>query len=486
MSPFRARVSDVLSAFSQAWASWKAAPGVALLAVVAFAVGIGATTAIFTVVNGVMLRPLPYPDGDRFVTLLRRQHERAGQVHVDDVSRCAGSISSRPTSFDAFGWFRLANSSLTAPGEPQFVTGTAVTPSLARQLGQPDPRPVVCRRDRRRHLEHPLATTRRPARHHRQRHHPRRAPLYGYRRDAAGVSTCRSSALALTSGDTEVWIPLDPSRGPRAGGNGMYFAYARRKPGVSFEQAQADVRRAGANIAAKPIPPGTRSTPPTSTGCASTSRRPARHAADPVRRRGAAAADRLRQRRHPAAGAIGGPRARDGDPRRARRVATPARAALLRRRALVSVAGAAAGILLSAIFAPADPGRRVRLHPACRRDRHRLEGARLQRRRGARHGRARRPGAAVAGDPHRAERGAHRRRSRVGRRAGAPAVEGVRRRRNRPRLHAPHGVGHSDRPPAQPRPRGAGLRARRPAHLRPRAAAARCRHGRRGGPNSSG
>ena len=59
----------MLSAFSQAWALWKTAPGVALLAVVAFAIGIGSATAIFTVINGVLLRPLPYPDGERFVSL---------------------------------------------------------------------------------------------------------------------------------------------------------------------------------------------------------------------------------------------------------------------------------------------------------------------------------------------------------------------------------------------------------------------------------
>jgi hypothetical protein len=42
---------------------------VALLAVVAFAFGIGSATAIFTVINGVLLRPLPYPHGERFVSL---------------------------------------------------------------------------------------------------------------------------------------------------------------------------------------------------------------------------------------------------------------------------------------------------------------------------------------------------------------------------------------------------------------------------------
>ena len=60
---------DVLSALSHAWSSWKTAPGVAVLAVIAFAVGIGSATAIFTVINGVLLRPLPYPDGGRFVSL---------------------------------------------------------------------------------------------------------------------------------------------------------------------------------------------------------------------------------------------------------------------------------------------------------------------------------------------------------------------------------------------------------------------------------
>lgn len=63
---------DMVSALSQAWASWKTAPGVALLAVIAFAVGIGSATAIFTVINGVLLRPLPYPSSERFVALSGR------------------------------------------------------------------------------------------------------------------------------------------------------------------------------------------------------------------------------------------------------------------------------------------------------------------------------------------------------------------------------------------------------------------------------
>src|SRR5688500_19193476 len=55
--------------FSQAWRAWQGARGVALLAATALAIGIGSTTAIYSVVNAVMLKPLPYRDGDRFVAL---------------------------------------------------------------------------------------------------------------------------------------------------------------------------------------------------------------------------------------------------------------------------------------------------------------------------------------------------------------------------------------------------------------------------------
>ncbi|MGH9631394.1 MAG: ABC transporter permease, partial [Bryobacteraceae bacterium] len=125
---------DMLFVALHAWRSWKSAKAVAALAVIALAVGIGSTTAIYTVINAVMLKPLPYPDGDRFVALF-------GAAFSDPGRRSSSTFPDlleyqrRTRSFDVFGWFKMASFNLTAPGEPQHIRGAAVTPSLAHNLG---------------------------------------------------------------------------------------------------------------------------------------------------------------------------------------------------------------------------------------------------------------------------------------------------------------------------------------------------------------
>ena len=233
------------SALSQAWASWKTAPGVALLAVIAFAVGIGSATAIFTVINGVLLRPLPYPSGERFVSVYGARTTQPGVFLGMSVPELH-DYQQQTTSFDVFGWFRTGAYRLTSPGEPQFVLGAAVTPALARQLGPPllgqwfadDSSAVISSTLWRRLgggrdiIGSAITLDERP-------YTVSGVMPPAFQMPVAGTSMAR--------GDTEVWILLDPSPRDRNSGN---FAYARRKPGVSLEQAQADVKRVAATIAA--------------------------------------------------------------------------------------------------------------------------------------------------------------------------------------------------------------------------------------------
>src|SRR5207247_9575944 len=121
---------------SAVWPASKTARCVALLAVVSFAVGIGSATAIFTVINGVLLRPLPYPSSERFVSVYGAHTTEPGTFMAMPVPELH-DYQQQTTSFGAFGWFRAGRFHLTAPGEPQFVRGAAVTPALARQLGPP-------------------------------------------------------------------------------------------------------------------------------------------------------------------------------------------------------------------------------------------------------------------------------------------------------------------------------------------------------------
>lgn len=239
---------NVLSAFSQAWASWRSAPGVALLAVVAFAIGIGSATAIFTVINGVLLRPLPYPDGEHFVALYAVNTTQPGTFMAMSVPELR-DYEQQTTSFDAFGWFRAGRYHLTAPGEPQFIPGAAVTPALARQLGPPllgqwfadETSAVLSSTLWRRLGARPdiigSAITL----------DDRRYTVTGVMPPAFRLPV---ASLGMGSGNTEVWIPLDPSPPDASRGSQQYFAYARRKPAVSLDQAQADVRRVAALVAA--------------------------------------------------------------------------------------------------------------------------------------------------------------------------------------------------------------------------------------------
>src|ERR671920_1791215 len=107
-------------------------PGFTLVALTALALGIGANTAIFSVVNGVLLRPLPYRTADRLVFL----SEWSQQVPNMSVSYPNFlDWQAQTTSFDALAAFRSNGFVLTGAGEPERLTAREVTQQFFPALG---------------------------------------------------------------------------------------------------------------------------------------------------------------------------------------------------------------------------------------------------------------------------------------------------------------------------------------------------------------
>src|SRR4051812_18507290 len=125
-------------------------PGFALVVIATMALGIGANTAIFSVVNGVLLQPLPYRDGDRLV-VLRQEQPLAG---VDDIGFSVHEIEdyrARAHSLDAIAEFHNMWFILLGRAEPErlatgvvsanFFDALGVQPAYGRDFHQADDQP---------------------------------------------------------------------------------------------------------------------------------------------------------------------------------------------------------------------------------------------------------------------------------------------------------------------------------------------------------
>ncbi len=110
------------------------APGFTLAAVATLALGIGASTAIFSVVNPVLLQPLPYPDSDRLVAIWEENQDRDLPGTAVSPPNFA-AWSERSTSFDGLSIVSRGNLVLTREGEPRRVLATHVSPSFFQLLG---------------------------------------------------------------------------------------------------------------------------------------------------------------------------------------------------------------------------------------------------------------------------------------------------------------------------------------------------------------
>ncbi|MDE3110420.1 MAG: ABC transporter permease, partial [Acidobacteriota bacterium] len=99
-------------------------PGFAAIAILTLALGIGANTAVFSVVNGVLLNPLPYAQPGRLVAVYAKNkafdHSSISYPNFLDWAR-------DQHSFSALAAYRGDDFNLTGMGEPQYVSGEMVS-----------------------------------------------------------------------------------------------------------------------------------------------------------------------------------------------------------------------------------------------------------------------------------------------------------------------------------------------------------------------
>ena len=222
-------------------------PGFTLVAAAALALGIGANTAIFSIVYGVLFRPLPYPDADRVALVYMRfspQNSERGTMSQADFF----DWRAQNRAFEEPAAFMYDRFDLTGTAEPEQVLGARVTagffsalevrPLLGRLLltgeDQPSAGSVAVIGEalwRRRFRADPNAIG-------------QAITLDGSKYTIVGVM---ASTFHFPQPESELWtnLILEP---PTRRGPFFYRGLGRLKPGVTIEQAQAETNTIGKRI----------------------------------------------------------------------------------------------------------------------------------------------------------------------------------------------------------------------------------------------
>jgi putative ABC transport system permease protein len=226
-------------------------PGFALIAVFTLSMGIGANTAIFSVVNSVLLRPLPYPNAERLMTIWEDHRARNGPVNEWTSPPGFEDWRDQAKSFDHVVALQNWQPTLTGQGEPEQLFGAqvshdtfamlGVTPALGRSFSpEEDQRgveSVVI-------ISHKLWRQRFGA-------DPslvgKRISLNGESREVIGVMPAGFKFPIIAGAD--IWRPIKPALGPGCQrGCITVRVMARLKPGAAEGQARAELNSIAARI----------------------------------------------------------------------------------------------------------------------------------------------------------------------------------------------------------------------------------------------
>ncbi len=224
-------------------------PGFAAIAVATLALGIAANTAIFSLVNGVLLRPLPYPHAERLLNLWTIYAESHGQHDIFSPGNFL-DLQAHSRTLEALGAYTDFSFTLSGAGQPEFFPGIKMTASTAQVLGiapqlgrwftaaeDSDNQPVMV-------LSNALWRNRLGADPHIL---GRALQLNGRAYTVVGVLP---PAIGYPSLLTQIYAPISFTPEDRASRGSIFLnAIARLKPGVSPTQARAELATLAAQMA---------------------------------------------------------------------------------------------------------------------------------------------------------------------------------------------------------------------------------------------
>ena len=223
-------------------------PGFAITVVLTLAIGIGANTAVFSVLNSVLIRPLPYPDPQQLVSLHLNAPGAPGLAEFRDELRLSASMyltfAAHNRAFQSVGVWLPGTASITGISQPEQVNTALITDGILQTLNVPAAAGQwLTAKD-----QHPRGAQRVMLSYgYWQRRFGGDPSVVGRTisvdsqpREIAGIMP---RGFKVVNYDFDLMVPLafDPVKQPLAG-----FAYrgiARLRPGVAIAQADADVAR---------------------------------------------------------------------------------------------------------------------------------------------------------------------------------------------------------------------------------------------------
>jgi predicted permease len=229
--------------------SLRRTPGFTLVALLTLALGIGATAAMFTVFNSLLLRPLAYPDPEQLVRIYQ-QNPRQGWFRTGVIGPVYAAWRDGNRTFQAVETIAPSNGNLTGLEQPVEITMAAVSPGFFTMLGES---PILGR---------PFSTDE-------------------YRRDGPPVvllsrafwvtrfgadSTLIGRTITLNdqartvvgvmpdgevTNELEAWVPFPDVYRELSFGNHFLTVIGRLRPGVTLETATRDLTTIGAAVLAE-------------------------------------------------------------------------------------------------------------------------------------------------------------------------------------------------------------------------------------------